>query len=156
MITSTKTNQVIEDTSPLVDFIESSGISSIQLIASALQTDEEKVVSEIEYLLQIGMLYGYITEDKSRFFKEDVTVSKAPSIRSNTEDFIIQHPDTRSSKYTMIGGFLSIIGGFVTRALLPLSETAQSIGSAFVLIGMAILAAGWLYLSKQTSSVKSV
>jgi len=156
MISSTETNHVIEESSPIIELIESSGVSSIRMIASALEMDVENVTIEIESLIQKGILHGYITEDRTRFFKTDVKISKAPSVRSNADEFVIQQPETRSSKYTMIAGLLSITSGFVARALLPLSEIAQSIGASLVLIGMAILAAGWLYLSKQTSSVKSV
>ncbi|MFW9920445.1 MAG: hypothetical protein ACFFED_12655 [Candidatus Thorarchaeota archaeon] len=156
MITSTETNQTSQEYDPLLEFLETSGVSSIQMIASALETDEESIITQIENLIGLGILHGYITEDRTRFFKSDIKMSKAPSIRSNAEELIIEHPNTKNSKYAMVGGIVSIIGGLVGRSIAPASEVLQSIGASFVLIGMIILAGGWLFLSKQTSSVKSI
>lgn len=156
MITSTEANQSICEADLIRDLIESSGISSIQSIASAVEMDEDAVVRNIENLIQAGSLNGYLTDDKTRFFKSDVRLSDAPSIRSHSEGLIFEHPDTRSNRYAMLGGVLSIIGGLVVRAVIPLNEMIQSIGSSFVLIGMVILASGWLLLSRKASSIRQV
>ncbi len=156
MITSTDANQTIIESNPVADYIIASSISSIRMISEAVQMDEGAVLEQIEMLIDSGVLNGYITEDRTRFFKSDFKLSKAPSIRSNAEELVIEYADTRSSRYAMIGGFASIVGGLITRAIAPLSEILQSIGASFVLIGMVILAGGWLFLSKQTSAVKQV
>ena len=156
MITSTTAKESLQEDNPLIEYIETSNVSSIEMIARALQMDEDDVRNQLEDLLTVGLLHGIISEDGSRFFKSDVRVSSAPSIRSNAEELVLESADTTTSKYLMVGGILSIVGGLITRALTPLSETLQSIGASFVLMGIAILAGGWLMLSRKTSSVKTV
>ena len=156
MITSTRTDESSQTEHPLIEYLDSSNISSIELIARAIRMNEEDVVLTLEGFIESGLVHGTISDDKTRFFKSNVQISSAPSIRSNAEELIIESPDTSVSKYTMFGGLASIIGGLVTRALTPLSDTFQSIGASFVLIGIAILAGGWLMLSRKTSSVREV
>ena len=137
----------------LVEFIESNKISSIQMIASRLGLEEENVRQRLIELMNDGLIEGTLTEDGSRFFLASVKVSDAPAIRSNTETIVIEYPDTSMGKYTALAGLASIIGGFILRGLSGLMETLANIGAASILLGIALLAGGWLYISRKQVSI---
>jgi hypothetical protein len=154
MITETAASQKVEVDDPIVDAIERYKMSSISMIASHLEMEDEAVLNRIKELVSDGTLAGKISEDETRFFKSDVKVSEAPIIRSNDESVEIVHPDTSVGKYMMLTGIASIVSGLILRSLTGITLALTNMGTSLTLVGFIVLAAGWLYISRKESSFK--
>jgi hypothetical protein len=154
MITETAASKKVEVDDPIIDVIERYKISSISMMASHLEMQEEVVLNRIKELLSAGTLTGKISEDETRFFKSDVKVSDAPIIRSNAESVELVHPDTSVGKYMMLTGIASIVSGLVLRSLTGIALALTNMGTSLTLVGFVVLAAGWLYISRKEASFK--
>ncbi|MFW9850708.1 MAG: hypothetical protein ACFFF4_16390 [Candidatus Thorarchaeota archaeon] len=153
MLSETTSNQKVEIEDPIVEAIEKYKMSSIAMIASQLDMEEESVIDRIQELLSTGLLNGSLSEDQARFYRTDIVVSKAPIIRSNDQTVELEKPDTRAGKYAAYAGLASIIGGFVIRGLAGLEVSLSNMGASMILLGIIVLASGWLYVSRKQVSI---
>lgn len=153
MLTETEANAQVQLKDDLVELIETFKLSSISMIASRLNLDEDGVRSRLNYLIAEGAIQGTLTEDGSRFFLSDVRVSDAPIIRPNDQSIAIEQPDTKVGKYVAFAGLASIIAGAVMRGLGGIMESLGNIGASAILLGIVLLAGGWLYISQKQVSI---
>ncbi|MCK5239676.1 MAG: hypothetical protein KAR33_09030 [Candidatus Thorarchaeota archaeon] len=153
MLTETAANQKVDVEDPIVEVIERYKMSSISMIASHLEMEEETVLIKIEELISAGTLVGKLSEDGTRFFKSNVKVSEAPVIPSTYQAVEIEEPDTKVGKYSMIAGIASIVSGLVLRSITGLSLAMTNMSTSLTLFGFVILAAGWLYISRKQVSI---
>lgn len=153
MLTETGAKQQVEIDDAIVELIETQKLSSISMIASILELDEDDVRLHLSDLVKAGAINGFLNEDGTRFFLSSIKVSEAPIIHTNTESVVLEQPDTRIGKYIAIAGLFSIIAGFVMRGLSGFSESFTNIGASAILMGIALLAAGWLYVSRKQVSL---
>ncbi|MDF1540147.1 MAG: hypothetical protein P1Q69_14725 [Candidatus Thorarchaeota archaeon] len=153
MLTETEAKAQIQLKDDLVELIETQKLSSIQMIALKLGFAEDDVRSRLADLIDEGAIDGTLTEDGTRFFLSSVRISDAPIIRSNAESVVLEQPDTKIGKYGAIAGLASIIAGFVMRGLSGLAESLANMGAAAILLGIMLLAGGWLYISRKQVSL---
>jgi len=153
MLTETSAKQQVDPENAMVELIETQKLSSISMIASKLELDEDDIRIHLSDLVNAGAINGTLTEDGTRFFLSSIRVSEAPIIRTNTESVAIEQPDTKIGKYVAMAGLSSIIAGFVIRGLSGSLESFANIGASAILMGMALLAGGWLYVSRKQVSL---
>ncbi len=153
MLTETEAKAQIQLKDDLVELIETQKLSSIQMISSKLSLTEDEARLRLIDLVNEGVLDGALTEDGTRFFLSSVTISDAPIIRSNAESLVLERPDTTIGKYSVFAGLASIIAGFVIRGLSGFIESLANMGAAAILLGMMLLAGGWLYISRKQVSL---
>ena len=113
MLTETAANQKVDIEDPIAEVIERYKMSSISMIASHLEMEEEIVLIKIEELISSGILDGRVSDDGTRFYMSNVKVSEAPVIPSTYQSVEIEDPDTRVGKYSMIDGIASILSVIV-------------------------------------------
>ncbi len=80
MLTETAANQKVDIEVPIVEVIERYKMSSISMIASHLEMEEETVLIKIEELISAGILDGRVSDDGTRFYMSNVKVSVAPVV----------------------------------------------------------------------------
>ena len=122
-------------------------ISSLDKIAQIVGSSEDLTREAIVDLMAEGSLQGSMTEDGRRFFLSNVKVSDAP-VAIKHEEYKIAEPDTRLGKTVFAGGIATMIAGFVLRGLLTINPVLEHVGAGVLLIGMVILVAGWLHVSR--------
>jgi hypothetical protein len=122
-------------------------ISSLQMISQMIGETEDATRYALQELIDEGSLDGVLTEDGTRFFLSEVKVSDAP-IAGTHEEYAINHRDTRVGKAVFLSGIAVMIGGFIARGLMTVLPVMEHVGSSIVLLGMAVLAAGWLQVSR--------
>jgi hypothetical protein len=156
MLTEKTSNKQIKIEDPVVEAIERYKMSSISIIASHIEKDEEVVLETIKDYISSGVLTGKLSEDETRFFKSDVKVSDAPVVRSNKESVELVQPDTSVGKYLMLTGIISIISGLVLRSLTGITLALTNMGTSLTLVGFIILASGWLFISRKEATFKPI
>ena len=122
-------------------------ISSLHKIAQMVGSSEDLTREAIGDLMAEGSLHGSMTEDGNRFFLSDVKVSDAP-VAIKHEEYEIAQPDTRLGKTVFVSGIATMITGFILRGLLTINPVLEHVGAGVLLIGMVILVAGWLHVSR--------
>lgn len=122
-------------------------ISSLHMIAQIINEDEERTRLALQDLIDDGSLSGELSADGRRFFMSDVKVSYAP-VAHKHEDYVIKESDTKLGKTIFVCGILTMVAGYVMRGLAGIQPVMEHMGSGVLLIGIAILVAGWLQVSR--------
>ncbi|MGD9397079.1 MAG: hypothetical protein PVJ05_11670 [Candidatus Thorarchaeota archaeon] len=123
-------------------------VSSLSMICDITGTDEEMARSILDELVDEGTLEGSFTSDGQRFFLSDVKVSSAPLAPTRDEGYVIEKADTRQGKLVLVSGIVMMIGGFIVRGLTALSTMMENIGVALIMLGLVVLIAGWLMITR--------
>ena len=152
MLTEKASSNKVEIGDPIVEAIERYKMSSISMIASHIDKEEEDVIEIIKEYVSSGVLAGRLSEDETRFFKSDVKVSNAPIIRSNQATVEFVQPDTSVGRYVMLTGIASIVSGLLLRSLTGITLAMTNMGTSLTLVGFIILAAGWFYISRKEAT----
>ena len=140
----------------LLELVVGAKLSSIELMSNQLNTDDDTIVLYLEDLIREGRVSGVLNQDKSRFFRSDVEVSKAPVISSNVEEPVIETKDSGMSKYVAIAGLILIVTSAISLNMTLGNEFFESFFRIFFLISMVIMAAGCIGISMKNppSSVR--
>jgi hypothetical protein len=96
-------------------------------------------------------LHGRFSEDGNRFFLSEVRVSEAPILREH-QDYVIEEVDNKLGKFVFIAGIAMMISGLVARGFISVNPAMEHIGGAIFMVGMAVMAAGWLQVGRNTPS----
>jgi hypothetical protein len=132
----------------LYQVITEDKVSSMSMICDMTGVDKEHIRSILEELVDEGSLEGSFTPDGHRFFLSDVKVSSAPLAPTKDEGYVIEKADTRQGKFVFISGIVMMIGGFIVRGLTALSTMMENIGVALIMLGLVVLIAGWLIITR--------
>jgi hypothetical protein len=147
MVVDSAHNEFVDVKTQVYRVVSDHKISSLQMISHMIGETEESTRSALKELIDEGSLDGTLTNDGNRFFLSDVKVSDAP-IAGKHEEYVIRHRDTRIGKAVFVSGVTMMIGGFIARGFMTVLPIMEHIGSSVVLLGMAVLAAGWLQVSR--------
>jgi hypothetical protein len=137
--------------SQLIDVVSVQKFSSLEMISRKVGRSEDDTRQAIEEMLNEGVLHGRFSEDGNRFFLSDVRVSEAPILREH-QDYVIEEVDNRLGKFVFIAGILMMISGLVARGFISVNPAMEHIGGAIFMVGMAVMAAGWLQVGRNTPS----
>ncbi|MFX1482185.1 MAG: hypothetical protein ACFFCP_03245 [Promethearchaeota archaeon] len=148
MIIDQSSSQPIDLKNRLCQIILEDKISSIERLSRLVGVDMEETRSVLGELVRDGSLNGSITEDGLRFFLSDVKVSDAPVAAPADLGPKFENTDTRIPKLIFISGIIIIVIGYILRSFVALGELIENVGGAVILVGLAVLIAGWLMFSK--------
>jgi hypothetical protein len=148
MIISNSSPNPFDLKSRLLHIITNEKISSLDYISSLTGTDESQLRSILEELVDEGTLEGAFTEDGQRFFLSDIKVSSAPLAPTQDEGYSVKKADTKHGKVVLISGLVMMSAGYIARGLTTISALMESIGSAVIMIGLAVLVGGWLMITR--------
>lgn len=140
-----------EAKSMLYEVVSVQKISSLEMISRKVGRDEESTRVAIEELLDEGLVKGRFSEDGQRFFLSDVRVSEAPVLHTH-EEYVVESVDNRLGKYIFITGVIMMMAGLIARSFITMNPMMEHIGGAIFLVGMAVMAAGWLQVGRNTPS----
>ncbi|MHA1934324.1 MAG: hypothetical protein ACW97A_03490 [Candidatus Thorarchaeota archaeon] len=140
----------------LLELVVDGRLSSVHIMSTQLNTDDDTIVLYLEDLIREGQVSGVLSLDKSRFFRSDLEVSKAPVIASITEEPIIEKKDSGISKYVAIAGIILIVTSAVSLNLTLGTAFFEDFFRVFFMISLAILIAGCIGISMKNppSSVR--
>ena len=158
-IESTDNNSVSSEEATkegLLELVVDAKLSSIHLMSSRLNSDDDTIVLYLENLIREGRVSGVLSQDRSRFFRSDVEVSKAPVISSSAEEPGIEKTESGMSKYVVIAGIILIVTSAVSLNLALGTAFFEDFFRVFFLISLAILIAGCIGISMKNppSSVR--
>jgi hypothetical protein len=122
-------------------------ITSLEMIAQRAGLDEDATRVALQELVEDGSLTGVVSDDGMRFFMSDVRTSKAP-VALKHEEYEIEKADTKLGKSVFIAGIVTMIAGYVVRGFVGIQPILEHVGSGILFIGMAVLVAGWLQVSR--------
>jgi hypothetical protein len=148
MIIDKSSSELFDLKTRLYQVIAENKISSLSMICDMVGAEEEQTRSIIEELVDEGTLEGSFTSDGQRFFLSEVKVSTAPLAPIKDEGYVIKKANTRQGKMVLLSGLVMMIAGYITRGLISISEIAGQIGTALLMVGLAVLAAGWLMYTR--------
>ena len=148
MIIEKSSSELIDLKTRLYQIVAENKISSLDMMSDMVGTDEEMIRSALEELVNEGSLEGSFTPDGQRFFLSEITISTAPLAETQDSGYEIEVADTRNGKYVLISGLVMMIAGYIIRGFIALNLILDPIGSALVMIGLAVLLAGWLMISR--------
>jgi hypothetical protein len=148
MIISKSSPNPFDLKSRLLHIITNGKISSLDYISSLTGTDVSRLRSILEELVDEGTLEGAFTEDGQRFFLSDIKVSSAPLAPTQDEGYSVKKADTKHGKVVLISGLVMMSAGYIARGLTTISALMESIGSAVIMIGLAVLVGGWLMITR--------
>ena len=123
-------------------------ISSLSMISEMVASNEEQTKTLLEELVEEGTLEGSFTDDGNRFFLSDVRVSTAPTVPTKVRGFQPKKVETRNGKLVLTSGLVMMIAGYLMRALNVFNVMFENAGVAFIMIGLMILIAGWLMITR--------
>lgn len=126
-------------------------ISSLEMISRKVGQSEDDTRLAIEELLSEGMLQGRFSEDGNRFFLSEVRVSEAPILHEHQE-YVVLKVDNKVGKFVFISGIAMMIAGLIARGFMAVNPTMEHIGGAIFMVGMAVMAAGWLQVGRNAPS----
>ena len=151
---STSTAEATKD--GLLELVVDAKLSSIHSMSTQLNTDDDIIVLYLEDLIREGRVRGVLNQDKSRFFRSDVEVSKAPVIVSSAEEPVIEKIDSGMSKYVSIAGLILIVTSAVSLNLTLGTAFFENFFRMLFMISLVILAGGCIGISMKNppSSVK--
>ncbi|MGY5856454.1 MAG: hypothetical protein RTS72_07615 [Candidatus Thorarchaeota archaeon] len=148
MIIDKSSSELIDLKTRLYQIVAENKISSLDMMSDIIGTDEELVRSVLEELVDEGALEGSFTPDGQRFFLTEVTVSTAPLAETKDSGYVIEVADTRNGRLILVSGLVMMIAGYITRGLIALNMVLDPVGTAMVMVGLAVLIAGWLMISR--------
>ncbi len=148
MIIDKSSSELIDLKTRLYHIVAESKISSLDMMSDMIGSEEEFVRSALEELVDEGTLEGSFTPDGQRFYLSEVSVSTAPLAETQDSGYIVEVADTRNGRLVLISGLVMMIAGYVVRGFIALSTLLDPIGSGLVMIGLAVLLAGWLMISR--------
>ena len=148
MIIDKSSSELIDLKTRLYQIVAENKISSLSMISNMAGSDEELIRQTLEELVDEGALEGSFTSDGQRFFLSDVSVSTAPVAPTQDEGFIIEHAETKVPKLILLSGFVMMVVGYILRGLITIDAMMEPIGSAVFMVGLIVLIAGWLMLTK--------
>ncbi|MGQ4911303.1 MAG: hypothetical protein ACP6KW_03960 [Candidatus Thorarchaeota archaeon] len=151
MVVESFSGKGIDLRSELTSLVTTRKLSSLSMLAQLTGHDVESVRAVISELVEEGALKGHFSDDGTRFFLMEVKVSEAPVVRTN-EDFVIKEPDNRLWKLVFAVGVVMMIAGLVTRGYGYIDMFFENLGSGLLMIGLAVMAAGWLQVGRHTKS----
>ncbi|MFW9787929.1 MAG: hypothetical protein ACFFE2_15075 [Candidatus Thorarchaeota archaeon] len=132
----------------LYQIVTEEKISSLSMICGMAGIDEDQTRSLLEELVDDGTLTGSFTDDGERFFLSDVKVSDAPVAPTRDKGYEIAKADTRQGKIVLIAGLATMIAGYIASGLRTFNAVMEHVGGAVVMIGLGVLIAGWLMISR--------
>ncbi len=132
----------------LTDFIMERDISSIQLLASNLLTDEDTVRNLLADLILEGKLDGYITEDGKRFFKNQVPVHHSKESKSDDLPEFMKYNTAPGRFLAFIGVMIMILAGILL-SLFPRIIYYENLGVTLLFVGLAITLFGCYYIGRR-------
>ncbi|MDF1539633.1 MAG: hypothetical protein P1Q69_12105 [Candidatus Thorarchaeota archaeon] len=140
----------MDDKEILVHHIMGLDVSAIELLAKAVDTDEEDTRTLIEELVKEGKLEGYITEDGRRFFKTQVRVSDKPTIllvEEKVPEFLTYN--TAPGRFIAIIGVIIDVIGFVSLSVSGGIQYFENLGLVLLLIGTIIAFSGCFWIGRR-------
>ncbi|MHA3963273.1 MAG: hypothetical protein AM325_007005 [Candidatus Thorarchaeota archaeon SMTZ1-45] len=123
-------------------------ISLLSMISDISGSEENLVRSVLKELVDEGTLIGSFAPDGQRFFLSEVKVSDAPVAIVKDEGFFIEERDTTIPKIIFITGIVIMIAGYISRSLVAFEAIMEHVGGAVLILGMAVLIAGWIMISR--------
>lgn len=148
MIIDKSSTEPIDMKTRLYTLVAEHKMSSLDKISGMVGTDEEEVRSMLKELVDDGNLKGFFTEDGQRFFLSEVRVSSAPVADTKDKGYEVARGDTRNGRIVLISGLMTLIVGYIFRGLTLYGNSMESIGSAVFMMGLGVLLAGWLMISR--------
>ncbi len=133
----------------LIHHIMELDVSAIQLLAEAVDADEEETRILIEELVREGKLEGHITEDGRRFFKTQVRVSDKPSIiqeEDEVPEFLTFN--TRPGRFIATIGIIIAVVSLVILSLSGGIQYYENLGLGLLLFGTIILLSGCFWIGR--------
>ncbi|MHA1903501.1 MAG: hypothetical protein ACXADL_01825 [Candidatus Thorarchaeota archaeon] len=140
----------------LLELVVDARLSSVDLMSTQLNTDDDTIVLYLEDLIREGRVNGVLSQDKSRFFRSDLEVSKAPVVPSIGEEPVIKKIDSGMSKYVAIAGMILIVSSAISLNLTLGTLFFENFFRMLFMISIVILAAGCIGISRKNppSSVR--
>jgi hypothetical protein len=137
-----------EKKSQLKQLILKENISAIVVISEKLSIDPETAIAMIDELITEGQMIGSFSEDKSRFFKSAVTVSKAPVIPREEKPPEFMSYNSKPGKVMASIGFLILAGGVIINAFAT-DIQEQTFASILILIGLLVFLIGLYSIARR-------
>ena len=132
----------------LLHLVKNENVSAIETLVNRLELTSDEVVQLIESLLESGELKGTLTEDRKRFFKTDVELSKAPTIERADAPPSFLDFNTRPAFVIALIGFLIVAGGVIVNVYAA-DIVEQNFAAILILIGLFIAIAGLYGVSRR-------
>lgn len=132
----------------LLLLVKNENVSAIETLVERLELTSDEVVQIIEELLETGELKGTLTEDRKRFFKTDVRLSKAPAIERAEAPPSFLEFNSRPARATALVGLLIVAGGVIVNAFAA-DLLEQNFAAILILIGLLITFAGLYGISRR-------
>ncbi|MFX1579547.1 MAG: hypothetical protein ACFFBJ_07845 [Promethearchaeota archaeon] len=148
MIIDKSSTEPIDLKTRLYTLVAENKMSSLDRISGMVGTDEEEVRAMLKELVSDGDLKGFFTEDGQRFFLSEVSVSSAPVADTKDKGYEVARGDTRNGRIVLISGLVTLIVGYILRGLTLFGGSMEPIGSAVFMMGLGVLLAGWLMISR--------
>ncbi len=135
----------------LISLITEKKLTSLQMISNILEADLELVVGLVKSLTSEGKLNGVLSEDETRFYNSYVTVSSAPIVPSESHEMVVFEGNSMPGIIGVLAGIFMLIAGSITRGLIIAGSSMNFdvMGTSTAMIGLVVLIAGMLYISKQ-------
>ncbi|MBN2230850.1 MAG: hypothetical protein JW779_14780 [Candidatus Thorarchaeota archaeon] len=131
----------------LIKLVMERDISSIQVMADDLLTDEDTIRNLLEELVSEGKLKGYITADGRRFFRRDVSPPSKELKHEDVPEFMKYN--TAPGKYTALIGIIIMIVAGTLLSLFSGIIYYENMGVSLLLIGIAITLTGCCYIGRR-------
>jgi hypothetical protein len=136
-------------TAELVRLVMEEDLSAIPIMARRLGITEEAVCAALEQLVRAGDLKGHITEDGSRFFRNDIQVADRPAV--SHEDMLpdFMKYDTRPGKVVAVIGLFVLVTGYVMMIAASQDIGIENWGMTVIFLGLVLMIGGCCQISQR-------
>jgi hypothetical protein len=132
----------------LHDIVSVAKISSVEMICEQTGIDEDSARTLLQDLVNAQVVSGRFSEDGKRFFLSDVKISDAPVISREERNLEIKKTNTKTAKLIGLGGFFTLILGWILRGLTGIHQGMENAGVALFMIGFVVMTVGWIQCSR--------
>jgi len=140
---------VTESHSRIIDLVERN-VSSVEMMSEELNLNPDETRILLDQLSRDGRLKGHLTEDGSRFFKDDIKGPDSPSVKSMSELYSPK-TDSRIGLFVIILGFAIYVIGNILVRIGGEESMLWGIGGAVTLAGPIIIILGLFFASQFAS-----
>jgi hypothetical protein len=132
----------------LLNLILKQNVSAIVTLSEKTQSEPDEIIKMLSELVNEGKLHGSVSEDGTRFFKNDARVSEAPVIHRDDKEPEFLSYNTRPGYITAIIGAL-ILAGSVVVNINSTDLIEQNFAAVLFLVGIVILFVGLYFVARR-------
>ncbi len=114
-------------------------LSAIELMAKAVNLDEDRVIEILEEMQQEGLIVGRITEDRRRFFRGDLEI-EPKGVEEDVPEFL--KFDARPWKIIATIGLIILIAALILRSFFAGNIELENAAYVMFFIGIMTMMFG--------------